>query len=106
MYVDWSKVGMVAKRVGKCALSYGSMILLSRILKMGETSDCEFKIVEYDDAISAIMHSPMLSSDKATMVSMIPRDEKATLYKSIIAVINSTMLTSDKIKTVRSLIES
>lgn len=105
MTINWSMVGIAAKRVCKGALAYGSTVLVSRLLKTDNTVyDSAF--AEYDDVISAILHSSMLSSDRATVTSMIPRNGDRRLYKAIILVVNSSMLTSDKIKTIRSLLES
>ena len=105
MTVDWSRVGSIAKRIGKGALAYGSTVLVSRLLKTN-TNVYDSAFAEYDDVISAILHSNMLSSDRAIVASMIPRNGDRRLYRAIILVVNSSMLTSDKIKTIRSLLES
>lgn len=105
MVIDWSRVGIIAKRIGKGALAYGSSMFVSRLLKTNETVyDSAF--ADYGDVISAILQSGMLSSDQATVTSMIPRNGDRRLYKAIILVVNSSMLTSDKIKTIRNLLES
>ena len=60
-------------------------------------------IVTYSDAISAILHSSMLGSDKAELTSKLPMDMKPEVYKAVIEITKSSMLGSDKRETILKL---
>ena len=57
------------------------------------------KIVEYDDVIGAIMHSNMLGSDKVKAANII-KHANTEQHRAALQVIDSSMLSSDKLKVI------
>lgn len=62
--------------------------------------------VGYSDAVSAIMSSGMLSSDKNEAVTSLPKNGDAELYRAVIQIVRSGMLSSDKVKTIQNICEN
>ena len=92
-------IGAIATGVGN-ALSVVSVFALPHLSKK-DTRKNVHNNTSYDDVIMAITQSGMLSSDKTTVVALIPKHSRSTLYKAMINVIESDMLMSDKIETIQ-----
>ena len=92
-------IGNIAKGAGKVivyAVAIGLPYVSKRDLKDVFNTN---KIVEYDDVISAIMNSSMLSSDKVKAVNIVTHGNPH-LHRAAIQVVDSSMLTSDKLKVI------
>lgn len=62
--------------------------------------------VSYSDVFSAIMSSDMLSSYKKEAAAILPKDGDSELYKAVIHVLRSDMMSSSKLETIRSICEN
>lgn len=61
--------------------------------------------VTYNDAIDAILHSTIYSSDKTKLVMMLPKDRDVEFYKSIVSILNSTIYSGDKFTIIKDICE-
>ena len=59
--------------------------------------------VKYDDVVSAIVKSNMLSSDRVKMISELKSDGNSDYYKAVISIVKSNMLSSSKLEAIRGL---
>lgn len=93
-------IGAIVKGAGN-VLAFASVFVLPYLSKkdVGELARPNSK-AGYDDAIGAIMKSDMLSSDKAKAATIVPKVGGSDLYKAVIQVINSDMLSSDRIEVI------
>ena len=90
-------VGVAMKKGGKVVLYCGS-IILPYLLNVDKTVvKCTMGVVDYEDAIGAIMDSSMWSNDKVKLMDIVKRDGDATYYKSVINIANSRMFSTDKV---------
>ena len=55
---------------------------------------------KYSDAVDAITNSAMFSNDKAMAVSALPTNETIEFYKAVIYVAESSLYSSDKLKSI------
>lgn len=103
--INWSKVGNAAKEIGGWVLTAGIMAAPYLMMKDSTTVKARYiaNDATYSDVISAILHSGMLSSYKTKIVAMVPKNGDTELYKSIIAVINSDMLSSNKVDIIKDI---
>lgn len=62
--------------------------------------------VRYSDVFSAIMSSDMMSSYKKEAASLLPKDGDSELYKAVIHVLRSDMMSSSKLETIKSICEN
>ena len=62
--------------------------------------------VGYSDVFGAIMDSDMLSSTKKEAAAILPKDGDSELYKAILYVLRSDMMSSSKLETIRSICEN
>lgn len=93
-------IGVAIKKGSKVALYCGTAIL-PYLLNVDKTAvKCTMGVVDYEDAIGAIMDSNMWSSDKVKLVDIVKRDGDATYYKSVINIANSRMFSSDKVSAI------
>lgn len=90
--IDWRPIGNLAKDICKVVAYYGTPILASVIVN--KQTECRNLTAGYDDVVSAIMHSDMLSSDKCDVVSVVRRNGDAELYRALIHIINDHSLLS------------
>lgn len=103
--VSQETVGNIVKGVGN-VLAFGAMFVLPLLSKKDTVPLIkQNSITTYDDVISAIMNSSMLSSDMARAAAMIPKNADSTLYNAIIKTIDSNMLSSDKFETLKHICE-
>jgi hypothetical protein len=103
--VSGETVGKVAKGTVNllvCTLAMALPALTKRDVSTNVKSNND---VNYDDVISTIMKSDMLSSYKVEAATMIPKDGADSLYRAVIQVINSDMLTSNKIEVIEHICE-
>lgn len=85
-------MGMVVKGVMKVA---GAVAVTGlALIKMSET---EYNVT-YNDVVKVIMDSNMWTDDKVKAITALKLDAKSEQYLSIIKVVNSSMLSSDKTK--------
>lgn len=93
-------IGAIVKGAGN-VLAFASMFVLPYLPRkeICEITRTNSK-ASYDDAISAIMKSDMLSSDKAKAATIVRKDHDSELYKAIVQIIESDMLSSDKIEVI------
>jgi hypothetical protein len=99
--------GIPLRTFGKIATGVGNVLsfavfVLPYLTKKNTTEEvhCNF-VVTYDDVILAIVNSSMLSNDMNKAVTLIPKEGNTALYKAIINVINSNMLSGDKFETIK-----
>lgn len=59
--------------------------------------------IKYDDVVSAIAKSNMLSSDRVKMISELKSDGNSDYYKAVISIIRSNMFSSSKLEAIRGL---
>ena len=100
------KVKLSKEMLGNVAKGAGSVILYAVMMGLPYLSKKDVKelipvnkIVEYDDVIGAIMHSSMLGSDKVR-ASNIVKHANTNIHRAALQVINSDMLSSDKLKVI------
>lgn len=94
-------IGRIATGVGN-VLSFAAVLVVPLLSKKDTIHEVRYNTVAtYDDVIMAIMNSNMLSSDMSRATAVVPKDGDSTLYKAMINVINSNMLPSDKIDTIK-----
>lgn len=99
-----NNIGRMVKKGGKY-LFYGVVTVLScttvtdEIFRSMRYSDG----ASYSDAIGAIMDSDMLGSYKDEAVSVLTRDGDEEFYKAIIHVVNSNMLGSHRVDTIKKM---
>ena len=60
-------------------------------------------IVDYGDAVDAIMNSDMLGSYKKEATTALIKHQSSSFYKAIINIVNSDMLGSYKVETIKQL---
>lgn len=94
-------IGKIATGVGN-VLSFAAMIVVPMLSKKDVVSDVEYSVVTtYDDVVMAIINSSMLSKDMTRAIAILPMDGTSTIYKAIINVIDSNMLSGDKVETIK-----
>lgn len=94
-------IGKNATGVGN-VLSFAAMIVVPMLSKKDVVTNVQYSIVAtYDDVVMAIMNSSMLSKDMTKAIALIPREGTSTIYKAIINVIDSNMLSGDKVETIK-----
>jgi hypothetical protein len=98
-------VGKIAKGVARLAVCTLAVAMTTLSKKESTTIMYCNDDVEYDDVVSAIMKSDMLSSYKVKAVSMVPKDKTGSLYAAMIQVIKSDMLSSNKIEALEHICE-
>lgn len=85
-------------------LLLGKYSMIEIVDEMEEIDPCDyFKTYRYCDAIESILDSGMLSSNKEEAIALIRKGEDSEYYKSIIAIVKSSMLSSDKLQSIRNI---
>ena len=103
--LDKEKIGKFAKKTCEFAI-YGVATILSYVSVKDTLDVIRYSgIVDYGDAVHAIMNSDMLSSYKTKAVEILPKDGNSDLYKAIIGVVRSDMLSSNKVKSIENICE-
>lgn len=107
--INWKKVGEttwdVCTAVGTLAgigLLMGVTGILQDKLEIGVTKQ-EVVTGTYDNAVSAILNSNMMTSYKVDAVNLLKKDGEYSYYKAVIGVVQSDMMSSYKIDMIRSL---
>ena len=109
--IDLDTVGKYVKKGCELA-AYGFITVMSvmatkdAVEMMTRSTDITYiGNVGYSDVFSAIMDSDMLSSNKKEAAAILPKDGDSELYKAILYVLGSDMLSSTKLETIRSICE-
>lgn len=88
----------------KVAITLGVAALLEKNGKrILQSINDSFTVIDYGDVIRVVVDSDMVSSGKRELIDAIPKDGDVALYKSIIAIIRSDMLTSSKVNAIKNL---
>ena len=98
-------VSETAVKVAKGVLKGIALVVIAGVLssKSGnhKTTNCSsHSDYEYGDAVGAIMNSDMLDSDKTKVASVIQLNYSTEIYKAIVYVAESDMLSSKKRETI------
>ena len=105
--MDKQQVGRIIVGTGK-VIVYG-LSCLALLIPRAESNANAMKhsTVEasYSGAIKAIMDSDMLSSYKKAAVNVLLKNQDKEYYKAVIEVINSNMLDSCKVETIKKISE-
>lgn len=97
--VSRETVGRIIKGVSNVAV-FAAMIGLPNLVKRDAKEMMPVnKIVEYDDVIGAIMNSSMLGSDKVKAANIVKHANR-DIHRAAIQVIESNLLSSDKLKVI------
>lgn len=102
--VSKETVERLAKGVAN-TVAFAAVLVLPYLSKKDTPKTISEGFTTYDDAIREIMSSGMLSSDKAKIVTMLPKHGSIKVYNAVIQVVNSTMLSSDKIEAIKHICE-
>lgn len=97
--VSKETIGNIVKGISNVAVFAAAMGLPYLSKKDVKNSLNVNRIVEYDDVIGAIMNCSMLGSDKVKAANIV-RHANTDLHRAAIQVINSNMLSSDKLKVI------
>ena len=106
------KINISEERFEKI-VRYGSMLvfgvlalglLSSRRIDISAVEDCASE-ANYSDAVGAILDSSMFDSDKNAAIGLLKRGGDSEYYKSVISVINSSIVSRNKIRTIEKLSE-
>jgi hypothetical protein len=101
--IDKKYIVNVAKKAGKL-LSCGLLLVSSCAVnkELLETIRYSGK-VSYNDAIDAIVNSPIYSGEKHKMIELVKKDGDSDYYRSVINIVKSTMFSTDKIGLIREI---
>ena len=100
--IDMKNVGKFVGEVGKI-LVYGASMVLPYAISESALKKLNDLTIGYDTVIKAVMDSSMLSSQKSEVLPVVKPNETKEYYKAIIYVLESNILSSDKVKMIKDL---
>lgn len=62
-----------------------------------------YEIVDYGDAVKAVVSSGMYSHDKSKVVGLLKRNADSAYYSAVIAIVKSGMYSHEKIEAIESI---
>lgn len=104
MKINMDKVKSTMVTGGKVLLNVAVFALPFYSQAKKVVTDVRYTIkVEYSDVVNVILNSNMMSSTKAEVVTLLPKDGNTEMYRSVIAVVESNMMSSDKVKMIKDI---
>ena len=91
------------KSILKDTLGIVVPIVLSRYVA-NKTSRSKTNVT-YSDVIKAILHSSMFTDDKVKAAAVIPKDASSDVYEVLVDVVNTSMLSNNKLEMILELCE-
>lgn len=99
--IDVERIGNIIKTGGRLAVC-AAVVILPYAKDISDKMRCNGP-VKYSDVVNVILNSCMMSSYKTELIELLPKNAESDLYRTVIHVINSDMLSSNKVKVIKDI---